>query len=207
MVFSGYGFRAVLPFMILVVDNYDSFVHNLARYIREGGQETCVIRNDAMSVEAMLGLSPDAVVISPGPNAPAEAGVSMDLIRLLPPHVPLLGVCLGHQCLVEAFGGRVERAREPLHGEASAVRHDGEGIFAGLANPMLAGRYHSLIACLGSSADLVGCAWSQNDELMAVRRKSAPWHGVQFHPESVLTPAGRALIANFLDLARGAGQA
>lgn len=186
--------------MILIVDNYDSFVHNLARYIREAGFETRVIRNDAMNAEEMLALAPDAIVISPGPNAPADAGVSMSLIERAPPSLPLLGVCLGHQCLIEAFGGRVRRAMEPLHGEASAVRHDGEGIFAGLSSPIVAGRYHSLIGELGPARELVGCAWSDAGEVMAVRRRSAPWHGVQFHPESVLTPDGRALLGNFLRL-------
>jgi anthranilate synthase/aminodeoxychorismate synthase-like glutamine amidotransferase len=186
--------------MILIVDNYDSFVHNLARYVREAGFETRVCRNDSMSAGEMLATAPDAIILSPGPNAPARAGVSMALIAEAPDTLPLLGVCLGHQCLVEAFGGRVGRAREPLHGEASAIRHDGEGLFAGVRNPMPAGRYHSLIGELGNSADLAACAWSQAGELMAVRRRSAPWHGVQFHPESILTPDGRSILANFLRL-------
>ena len=188
--------------MILIVDNYDSFVHNLARYVREAGFETTILRNDAMSADAMLATAPEAIIISPGPNAPADAGVSMALIERAPAHLPLLGVCLGHQCLVEAFGGAVRRAREPLHGEASAIRHDGAGLFHGLANPIQAGRYHSLIGELGSSDELIACAWSAGGELMAVRRRSAPWHGVQFHPESVLTPDGRALLGNFLKLVR-----
>lgn len=186
--------------MILIVDNYDSFVHNLARYVREAGFETQVLRNDAMSAGEMLALAPQAIIISPGPKAPSEAGVSMELVARAPASLPLLGVCLGHQCLIEAFGGLVRRAKEPLHGEASAIRHDGEGLFAGIANPMYAGRYHSLIGELGFSPDLVGCAWSLAGELMAVRRRSAPWFGVQFHPESVLTPEGRALLDNFLRL-------
>ncbi len=187
--------------MILIVDNYDSFVHNLARYVREAGFETSVCRNDAMSAEAMLDLAPSSVILSPGPGAPSGAGVSMRLLEILSPRTPLLGVCLGHQCLIAAFGGQITRAREPLHGEASLIRHDGAGLFAGLANPMLAGRYHSLTGVLGSARELAECAWSPAGEVMAVRRKSAPWHGVQFHPESVLTPDGRALIANFLGLA------
>jgi len=188
--------------MILIIDNYDSFVHNLARYVREEGFATRIERNDARAAEDLLEAEPEAVIISPGPNAPQQAGASMDVIRLLPDHVPLLGVCLGHQCLVAAYGGRVERAREPLHGEASLVRHDGQGLFEGLPDPMPAGRYHSLIGVLGSSPELVACGWSLSGELMAVRRRSAPWHGVQFHPESVLTPGGRAIIGNFLRLAR-----
>jgi anthranilate synthase/aminodeoxychorismate synthase-like glutamine amidotransferase len=186
--------------VILIVDNYDSFVHNLARYVREAGFETCVLRNDAMDAGDMLVLGPQAIIISPGPNAPREAGVSMDLIARASPAIPLLGVCLGQQCLVEAFGGVVRRAKEPLHGEASAIRHDGEGVFEGLPNPLQAGRYHSLIGVLGASTELAGCAWSEAGELMAVRRRSAPWHGVQFHPESVLTPEGRKLLDNFLRL-------
>lgn len=188
--------------MILIVDNYDSFVHNLARYVREAGFRVRVDRHDARSADEMLADEPDAVIISPGPNAPREAGVSMALIKGLPEHVPLLGVCLGHQCLVEAFGGRTVRAREPLHGEASLIRHDGFGLFDGLPDPLPAGRYHSLVSELGASSELVPCAQSPAGELMAVRRRSAPWHGVQFHPESVLTPGGRALIGNFLRLVR-----
>ncbi len=188
--------------MILIVDNYDSFVHNLARYVREAGFQAEVVRNDAMTAADMLSLSPEAVVISPGPNAPHDAGASMALIETLPDHVPLLGVCLGHQCLVEAYGGTVRRAREPLHGEASLIRHDRAGVFEGLPDPMPAGRYHSLIGELGPTRELEACAWSPAGELMGVRRRSAPWHGVQFHPESVLTPNGRRLIANFLDLIR-----
>lgn len=188
--------------MILVVDNYDSFVHNLARYVREAGFETLVLRNDEMSAEAMLALGPEGIIISPGPNAPAEAGVSMRLIEKAPDSTPLLGVCLGHQCLVEAFGGRVRRAHEPLHGEASWIRHDGEGLFLGIDNPMQAGRYHSLIGELGAESDLAACAWSLAGELMGARRRTAPWFGVQFHPESVLTPSGRILLGNFLRLVK-----
>lgn len=184
--------------MILIIDNYDSFVHNLARYVREAGGETLVVRNDARHTEELLRLQPQAVIISPGPKAPAQAGVSMELIRRLPRATPLLGVCLGHQCLVEAVGGRTVRAIEPLHGEASLIRHDGEGIFSGIENPMTAGRYHSLVGEIAPGGPLVPCAWSEKGDLMAVRHTCAPWHGVQFHPESLLTPAGRALLANFL---------
>jgi len=184
--------------VILIIDNYDSFVHNLARYVREAGFQTLVIRNDASDAEDMVRLSPQAVVISPGPKMPSQAGVSTDVIRLLPRTVPLLGVCLGHQCLVEAFGGVTRRAREPLHGEASLIRHDGAGVFSGLENPMAAGRYHSLVCDVAPDGELIPCAFSEKGELMAVRHVSAPWHGVQFHPESLLTPSGRALIGNFL---------
>lgn len=184
--------------MILIIDNYDSFVHNLARYVREAGRRTLVMRNDAAGAAELIGLKPEAVIISPGPKEPADAGVSTDLIRRLPPAIPLLGVCLGHQCLVEAFGGRTVRSIEPLHGEASAIRHDGEGVFAGVENPMQAGRYHSLVSELPEAGPLVASARSERGELMGARHVSAPWHGVQFHPESLLTPSGRALIANFL---------
>lgn len=184
--------------MILIIDNYDSFVHNLARYVREAGRQTLVLRNDAAPVREILGLSPSGVIISPGPKAPVDAGVSMGLIRDLSPATPLLGVCLGHQCLVEAFGGRTTPAREPLHGEASWIRHDGSGVFAGVENPMRAGRYHSLISQLPEQSALYACAFSEAGELMGVRRKDAPWFGVQFHPESLLTPAGRKIIGNFL---------
>ncbi len=184
--------------VILIIDNYDSFVHNLARYVREAGYAVCVMRNDAEYAEDILQLPLDAVVISPGPNAPKDAGVSMELIRQLSRHIPLLGVCLGHQCLVEAFGGKTVKAIEPLHGEASFITHDSEGVFAGVENPMLAGRYHSLASQIADGGALVPCAYSEKGDLMAVRHREAPWHGVQFHPESLLTPSGRRLIANFL---------
>ncbi|MBB5517234.1 anthranilate synthase component II [Amphiplicatus metriothermophilus] len=189
--------------MILIVDNYDSFVHNLARYVREAGGETRVLRNDAARAAEMIALEPAAVILSPGPKGPAEAGVCLDLIAALPRATPLLGVCLGHQCLVEAFGGRTVRARRPLHGEASLTRHDGTGVFEGLPSPIETGRYHSLISVLGESDALVSCAWSEEGEIMAVRHRAAPWFGVQFHPESLLTPHGRAMIGNFLKKAAG----
>ncbi len=185
--------------MILIIDNYDSFVQNLARYVREAGWPALVLRNDAGHAEDLLQISPDAVIISPGPNTPAQAGVSMQIIRQLSRLTPLLGVCLGHQCLIEGFGGRTLRAREPLHGEASPIRHDAAGIFEGLENPMLAGRYHSLVSELPAAGPLIPCAWSERGELMAVRHATAPWHGVQFHPESLLTLAGRRIVSNFLD--------
>lgn len=184
--------------MILIIDNYDSFVHNLARYVREAGFETLVLRNDAGHAEDLLQVSPDAVIISPGPRAPSAAGVSMAIIRQLNRATPLLGVCLGHQCLVEAFGGQTTRAQEPLHGEASLIRHDGKGVFTGVENPMRAGRYHSLVSEIDPGGPLRACAFSEQGELMAVRHETAPWCGVQFHPESLLTPCGRMLIGNFL---------
>lgn len=191
--------------MILVIDNYDSFVNNLARYVREAGGETVVIRNDAASVEDCLAMKPSGVVISPGPKTPAEAGVSMALLAALDAATPMLGVCLGHQCLVEAFGGLTRRAQSPLHGEASEVRHDGSGVFAGVPSPMMAGRYHSLISVPASQelcAPLRETAWSADGELMGVAHESRPWFGVQFHPESLLTPHGRRIIENFLSYCR-----
>ena len=184
--------------MILIIDNYDSFVHNLARYVREAGADVSVIRNDAASARELVRMAPAGVILSPGPKAPTDAGVSLTLLDLLPQSTPLLGVCLGHQCLVEAFGGKTLRAKRPLHGEASLVRHDGTGVFCGLPSPLEAGRYHSLISELPESGPLIANAWSEEGELMGVRHETAPWAGVQFHPESLLTPHGRAMIANFL---------
>lgn len=190
--------------MILVIDNYDSFVETLARYVRESGMETLVVRNDAHAAAELIALRPAGVIVSPGPNGPAEAGVSLELISRLDIMTPLLGVCLGHQCLVETIGGRTVRALEPMHGEASPIDHDGEGLFADLPNPFLAGRYHSLISELPPASDLCACAWSARGELMAVRHRTAPRWGVQFHPESVLTPVGRILIERFVAAARQA---
>ncbi|MFQ5562699.1 MAG: anthranilate synthase component II [Parvularculaceae bacterium] len=188
--------------MILIIDNYDSFVHNLARYVREAGRDARIVRNDAADAAALIALEPAAVILSPGPKRPEDAGVSLSLLAALPLTTPVLGVCLGHQCLVEAFGGRTERAKRPLHGEASGVSHDGRGVFAGLPSPLSAGRYHSLISVLPEACALKACAWSEEGELMGVRHESAPWFGVQFHPESLLTPHGRAMIANFSASAR-----
>ncbi len=188
--------------MILVIDNYDSFVNNLARYVREAGRETVLLRNDEADIAACLAMEPAGVIISPGPGAPADAGVSKMLIGALGPNIPLLGVCLGHQCLIEAFGGKTKRAAFPLHGEASEIRHDGSGVFEGAPSPMMAGRYHSLIAIPAPNGPLRETAWSRDGELMGVAHKSRPWFGVQFHPESLLTPHGRRLIQNFLKLCR-----
>lgn len=184
--------------MILIIDNYDSFVHNLARYVREAGATTQVIRNDAASVDELLALRPSAVILSPGPHAPKQAGACLDLLAALPATTPLLGVCLGHQCLVEAFGGETVHTAHALHGEASSIRHDGTGLFAGLTSPFSAGRYHSLISALPTPCDLVANAWSDEGEIMSVRHRVRHWYGVQFHPESLLTPDGRAMIATFL---------
>ncbi len=190
--------------MILIIDNVDSFVHNLARYFREAGAKVEVIRNTA-TVGDLLAMKPTGVVVSPGPRTPAEAGVSMALIDALPPQTPYLGVCLGHQCLVENLGGATTRAKRPLHGEASLVRHNGGGLFRGVPSPASVGRYHSLISVLQKNSPLVATAWSEEDEVMAVAHQSRPWFGVQFHPESLLTPHGRIIIDNFLNHCAGEG--
>lgn len=190
--------------MILVIDNYDSFVHNLARYLREEGAETRIVRNDALSVRDCLALEPRGVILSPGPKGPGDAGVSLALIEALPSETPLLGVCLGHQCLVEAFGGETMRAKRPCHGEARKISHTGGGIFAGVKSPTLVGRYHSLISKTAPGAPLVETAFSEEDELMAVAHKERPWFGVQFHPESLLTKCGRKIVRNFLAYCDGA---
>lgn len=184
--------------MILVIDNYDSFVHNLARYVRLGGFDTKIVCNDELDVAACLALNPIGIVISPGPGGPADAGVSKPLIEALPSHLPLWGVCLGHQCLVDAFGGTVERAKRPLHGEASPVRHVEAGLFEGIPSPTHVGRYHSLIATPALEGPLEAVAWSEEGEVMAVAHHERPWFGVQFHPESLLTERGAVMVYNFL---------
>jgi para-aminobenzoate synthetase component 2 len=190
--------------VILVIDNYDSFVFNVVRYFEELGETVRVARNDALDVAGIRALSPEAIVISPGPCTPAEAGISLPAIRELSGEMPLLGVCLGHQAIGAAFGGRVARAGRPLHGQATPIRHQGTGLFAGLANPMQVGRYHSLIVAPepGMADRLSIDAVSTEGEVMALSHKAHPTWGVQFHPESVLTENGHALFANFLRLSR-----
>ncbi len=190
--------------MILVIDNYDSFVHNLTRYFRLEGATTNIVRNDACTADDALALDPSAVVLSPGPKGPADAGVCIPLLKRLPKSIPVLGVCLGHQCLVEALGGGTTKARRPLHGQAAKAYHDGEGLFMGLPSPISVGRYHSLISVL-DGAGLDTCAQSEEGEIMAVKGKGYPWFGVQFHPESVLTPEGRHMVRNFLSYVRNDG--
>jgi len=182
---------------VLMIDNYDSFTWNLVHLLEELGAEVEVFRNDAITVEEARALRPDRLVVSPGPGRPTDAGVSIGLIRALGPRVPTLGVCLGHQAVVEAFGGTVGQARELLHGKASIVRHDGEGVFAGLPEEIEVGRYHSL-AALDVPDALVVSARTDDGEVMAVRHRTHRIEGVQFHPESVLTPTGHALARNFL---------
>lgn len=190
--------------MILIVDNYDSFVANIGRYLRNLGAETRLVRNDAISLDEVERLAPEAIVLSPGPGAPGDAGVTEAIVRRFSGRLPILGICLGHQAIGEVFGGRVVRAREPMHGRASAIDHDGSGVFAGLPRPMTAGRYHSLIVEFDGAepGDLVVTARSEAGEIMGLAHRTHPTHGVQFHPESVLTPDGARLLGNFLGLAR-----
>ena len=190
--------------MILVIDNYDSFVHNLARHFVVLGEEVDVVRNDAIDVAGIRRRRPEALVISPGPCTPAQAGVSRAAIAELGGSVPILGVCLGHQAIGEVFGGRVVHAGLPLHGHATDIRHDGAGLFDGLPDPLPVGRYHSLIVepTPAMDAALAVDARSAEGEIMAFSHRSLPIWGVQFHPESVLTPSGLALLRNFLALAR-----
>ncbi|WP_075216761.1 anthranilate synthase component II [Mongoliimonas terrestris] len=188
--------------MILIVDNYDSFVGNVARYFRELGEAVTVVRNDALSVNEIQGLNPRAIVISPGPCSPKEAGISNPLIQALSGRIPILGICLGHQCIGDVLGGRVVRAREPMHGRASLVTHEGTDVFAGLPNPLKVGRYHSLIVEVDDpESPLVVTARSDKGEVMGLAHREHPTYGVQFHPESILTEGGHAMLANFLKLA------
>ena len=183
--------------MILMVDNYDSFTYNLVHLFEELGAEVRVFRNDAITADEAGRLAPSHLVVSPGPGRPRDAGVSVELIRRLGPEVPTLGVCLGHQAIVEAFGGEVGQARALLHGKASPVEHDGKGVFAGLPQGLEAGRYHSL-AATRVPEELEVSARTPDGEVMGVRHRELPIEGVQFHPESVLTPLGRDLLGNFL---------
>ena len=159
-----------------------------------------IVRNDVVTVADCLKMNPKGVVVSPGPNWPKHAGISKDLIKALPATTPFLGVCLGHQCLVEVFGGETARAQRPLHGEAGRMRHSRSGIMEGIPSPTWVGRYHSLISKLPKSSPLRAMGWSEEEEVMAVRHIERPWFGVQFHPESVLTPCGRRLISNFISM-------
>jgi anthranilate synthase component 2 len=188
--------------MILLVDNYDSFTYNLAHLFQELGAEVTVIRNDAIDAEGAERLAPSHLVISPGPGRPADSGATLAIVERLGPRLPTLGVCLGHQAIVEVFGGEVGQAKRLLHGKASAIAHDGRGIFAGLPEPLEGGRYHSL-AATRVPASLEVCATTEDGEVMAVRHRALPIEGIQFHPESVLTPDGPALARNFLEGRRG----
>ncbi|TVR53263.1 MAG: aminodeoxychorismate/anthranilate synthase component II [Gemmatimonadales bacterium] len=192
--------------MILIIDNYDSFVFNIARYLEELGEETRVIRNDVEGVDALMALRPGAIVLSPGPGRPEDAGVSVDLIRAAAGRVPVLGVCLGHQAVAAAFGGRTVHGGEPVHGRATPVKHDGTGVFQRLPSPLMVGRYHSLVVDPSSlPSELRVQAWSPAGEIMAFRHVQWPIHAVQFHPESVLTPQGHHLLEGFLAEAQAFG--
>ena len=185
--------------MILLIDNYDSFVYNLARYVRELGEETVVRRHDATSYEDIERLRPSHIIISPGPGSPGEAGISTDVVRRFGPTTPILGVCLGHQCIGAAYGAGIVRAGRPMHGKASRIQHDGRGLFAGLPNPFEAARYHSLvISATGLPRDLRVTATAEDGEVMAVEHVRHPVIGLQFHPESVLTAHGYVLLNRFL---------
>jgi anthranilate synthase/aminodeoxychorismate synthase-like glutamine amidotransferase len=191
--------------MLLVIDNYDSFTYNLVQFLGELGADMKVARNDKITVEEILELSPDHIVISPGPCTPNEAGVSLDTIRVFGETTPLLGVCLGHQAIGQAYGGKVICAPQVMHGKISEVRHDGDTLFAGVKNPFVAIRYHSLIVERQSLPnDLKITAWSDDGLVMAMRHVKHPVWGVQFHPESILTEPGKTILRNFLDIKKQA---
>ncbi len=187
--------------MILMIDNYDSFTYNLVQYLGELGQTVKVYRNDEIDLPGIARLKPERIVISPGPCTPKEAGISVSVIRTFASRVPILGVCLGHQCLAEAFGGTIVRAARLMHGKTSRIRHDGQGVFQGLANPLVATRYHSLLV---SPRQLPRClkvtAKTRAHEIMGLRHRTLPTEGVQFHPESILTEQGKPLLRNFLKM-------
>ena len=190
--------------MLLMIDNYDSFTYNLVQYLGELGQDVKVVRNDELTVAQIAALAPERIVISPGPCTPNEAGVSLEVLEKLSGQVPILGVCLGHQSLGQAFGGKVVRARTIMHGKTSPIRHEGKGVFAGLPDRYQATRYHSLVVDKNSLPDaLEVTAWTENEdgsieEIMGLRHRQFPVEGVQFHPESILTQHGHDMLRNFL---------
>ncbi len=188
--------------MILILDNYDSFVFNIVRYCEELGGDTLVRRNDVGTLADIEALKPERIIISPGPCGPNEAGLSLDLIRRFSGQIPILGICLGHQCIGEAFGGTITRAKRPMHGLDSSIEHDGTGVFGGIPNHFRVGRYHSLIVALPDQehSPLEINARSEEDEIMGLRHRYHQTFGVQFHPESILTEYGHQLIGNFLSL-------
>jgi para-aminobenzoate synthetase component II len=185
--------------MILMIDNYDSFTYNLVQYLGEMGEELKVIRNDQTSIQGIAELNPHFLMISPGPCSPNEAGISLEAIKNFAGETPIFGVCLGHQSIAQVFGGEVVRAERLMHGKTSMVYHDGKTIFAGVENPFPAARYHSLIVKKDNLPDcLEVSAWTEEGEIMAIRHKTLPVEGVQFHPESILTTAGKQLLRNFI---------
>ena len=195
--------------MLLMIDNYDSFTFNVVQYLSELGEDVRVYRNDEITVPEIRELSPDVIVISPGPCTPNEAGVSMDVVRAFEGEIPILGICLGHQSIGQVYGGKITKAGRVMHGKTSPIHHTGEDVFAGLANPFTATRYHSLVVEKASLPDcLEVIAWTENDdgeleEIMGVRHREFVMTGVQFHPESILTEHGHDLLGNFLNLAKG----
>ena len=189
--------------MILMIDNYDSFTYNLVQNLGELGEELRVFRNDQITLGEIRKLKPSSIVISPGPGSPKDAGISNDLIRTFAGQIPILGVCLGHQCIGEVFGGDVVRAKRLMHGKISAIHHDGKAVFRGLPNPFDATRYHSLIVRRETlPKELIVTAWTKEKEIMGLRHAKLPIYGVQFHPESILTKSGKDLLRNFLQLAK-----
>lgn len=188
--------------MILVVDNYDSFTYNLVHYLAELGAETRVVRNDDLTASEAWALKPEAVLLSPGPCSPNEAGICLALLETAPLDMPIFGVCLGHQAMGQAFGGDVIRAKALMHGKTSPIEHEGKSVFAGLPSPFTATRYHSLAVKRETLPDVLEItAWTADDEIMGLAHRTRPIHGVQFHPESIATEHGHDLLANFLDLA------
>jgi para-aminobenzoate synthetase component 2 len=193
--------------VILLIDNYDSFTYNLVQYLGELGGEPVVYRNDAVTLEEIESMSPGHIIISPGPCTPLEAGISNDVIRHFRGKIPILGVCLGHQCIGYVYGGQITRARLPVHGKESIIHHDGETVFKGLESPLIGGRYHSLIIDADSvPASLEVSAKTEDGIIMAVRNRRDMVEGIQFHPESVMTPAGHDILSNFLGMAVPAGR-
>ena len=190
---------------VLLIDNYDSFVWNLARYVAELGREPLVRRHDAITLAAIATLAPSHIILSPGPCTPREAGISVDVVRRFGARLPTLGVCLGHQCIAAAYGGRIVPARQPMHGRTAGVAHDGRGVFAGLPSPFRAARYHSLAVAADDLPDaLQVTARAEDGEIMALAHVAHPVVGVQFHPEAVLTEHGHALLRNFLEMSAAA---
>jgi anthranilate synthase component 2 len=188
--------------MILVVDNYDSFTYNLVHYLAELGANTRVVRNDAVTVYEALAMRPEAVLLSPGPCTPNEAGICLALLKAAPESLPIFGVCLGHQAIGQAFGGEVIRAKSLMHGKTSPIRHKGEGVFSGLRDGFTAARYHSLAVLAEPLPEVLQVtAWTEDGEIMGLKHRDRPVYGVQFHPESIATEGGHQLLANFLDLA------
>ena len=194
--------------MLLMLDNYDSFTYNLYQYLAELGAEVVTVRNDKTTLEDIEAMDPQGIIISPGPGTPLEAGISNDVIRHFGPRLPTLGVCLGHQCIGYVYGAKVDRAGEIRHGKTSMIHHNGQGVLAGLPDPFEAIRYHSLVVYPDTVPDeLEVTAWTDNGLIMGLRHKEHPVEGVQFHPESIMTPVGKAVLQNFLDRVDRAGSA